>query len=493
VPTHEPTTTAVALLAAAILLVLSALVSRTSIRVGLPLPIVFLALGMAAGSEGVAGIHFDDYGLAFRLGTVALTLILFDGGLNTPVRAIRTAAGPAGVLATVGVAGVTIATAAGAHLLVGLPWRQALVFGAVVSSTDAAAVFAVLRSGGIQLKSRVAQVLEVESGLNDPMAVILTFSLTRTLVSGKPPGLALVAEVLLEVAVGAAAGVAVGLGGHLLLWRARLTSSGLYPVLTLALALVAFAAPTLLHGSGFLAVFVAGSVLGERVLPHQAGIRRVHDALAWVGQIGMFLVLGLLAFPSRLIPVALDSVLLALFLAFVARPLVVVACLAPFRFPAREALYIGWVGLRGAVPIILAVYPVLAGAPGAEHIFDVVFFVVVVNALVPGWTVRWLARRIGLVEQRAPTPGAVLEISSAVRVDGEILSFYVSPASAVAGSAVADLPFPAGTRVLLVARERQILAPEGSTVLAPGDHVHVFCEPGTKGFVQLLFGVEETE
>lgn len=491
-PTPEPATTAVALLAAAVLLVLSALVSRTSIRVGLPLPLAFLALGMAAGSEGLGGIHFDDYGLAFRLGTVALALILFDGGLNTPVRALRAAAGPAGVLATVGVAGVALAAAGGARL-VGLPWRHALVFGAVVSSTDAAAVFAVLRGGGIQLKHRVAQVLEVESGLNDPMAVILTFALTRMLVSGEPPGLALVGETLLQLVVGAGLGVALGLGGRLLLWRARLTSSGLYPVLTLAIALAAFSLPTLLRGSGFLAVFVAGSVLGERALPHQTGIRRVHDALAWVGQIGMFLVLGLLVFPSRLVPIALDGVLLALFLAFVARPLVVVACLAPFRFPAREALYIGWVGLRGAVPIILAVFPVLAGAPGAERIFDVVFFVVVVNALVPGWTVRWLARRIGLEEQRAPTPGAVLEISSAVPVDGEILSFYVSAASAVAGSTVSELPFPAGTRVLLVARERQIVAPKGSTVLQPGDHVHVFCEPGEKALVQLLFGAEETE
>ncbi|GEJ55725.1 potassium/proton antiporter [Anaeromyxobacter diazotrophicus] len=491
-PTPEPATTAVALLAAAILLVLSALVSRTSIRVGLPLPLAFLALGMAAGSEGLGGIRFSDYGLAFRLGTVALALILFDGGLNTPVRALRAAAGPAGVLATVGVAGVALAAAGGARL-VGLPWPHALVFGAVVSSTDAASVFAVLRGGGIQLKHRVAQVLEVESGLNDPMAVILTFALTRMLASGEPPGLALLGETLLQVVVGAGLGVALGLGGRMLLWRARLTSSGLYPVLTLAIALAAFSLPTLLRGSGFLAVFVAGSVLGERALPHQTGIRRVHDALAWVGQIGMFLVLGLLVFPSRLVPIALESVLLALFLAFVARPLVVVACLAPFRFPAREALYIGWVGLRGAVPIILAVFPVLAGAPGAERIFDVVFFVVVVNALVPGWTVRWLARRIGLEEQRAPTPGAVLEISSAVPVDGEILSFYVSGASAVAGSAVSELPFPAGTRVLLVARERQIVAPKGSTVLQPGDHVHVFCEPGEKGLVQLLFGAEETE
>lgn len=489
-PTHEPATTAVALLATAILLVLSALVSRTSIRVGLPLPLTFLALGMAAGSEGLGGIHFEDYGLAFRLGTVALALILFDGGLNTPVGAIRAVAGPAGVLATLGVVGVAGVAAAGARV-VGLRWPEALVFGAVVSSTDAAAVFAVLRGGGIQLKQRVAAVLEVESGLNDPVAVILTFALTKMLATGAHPDLALLGETVLQIVLGAGFGVAIGVAGRFLLWRARLTSSGLYPVLTLAIAFAAFSVPTLLRGSGFLAVFVAGAVLGERVLPHQTGIRRVHDALAWVGQIGMFLVLGLLVFPSRLWSVAADGVFLALFLAFVARPAVVAACLAPFGLPLREVLYIGWVGLRGAVPIILAIFPVLARAPGAGRIFDVVFFVVAVNALVPGWSVRWLARRIGLEEERAPQPGAVLEISSAIPIDGEIRSFYVSAASAVAGSAVADLPFPPGTRVLLIARERQILAPKGSTVLQPGDHVHVFSEPGDRAFVQLLFGSEE--
>jgi cell volume regulation protein A len=488
---NEPTSTAIALLAAAVLLGLSAGLSRTSVRVGLPFSLLFLAVGMAAGSEGIGGIAFEDYGLAFRLGTVALVLILFDGGLNTPLSSIRSVALPAGLLATVGVAAVALVAAGGARL-VGLPWSHALVLGAVVSSTDAAAVFAVLRGSGMRLQPRVATLLEVESGMNDPMAVILTFALTDMLVRGAPPTWALAWDVLVQVAVGIALGAALALGVRLLLARARLTSSGLYSVLTVALALAAFAVPTLLQGSGFLAVYVAGSVLGSGPLPHAAPIRRVHDALAWVGQIGMFLVLGLLVFPSRLVHVAWEGIAMGLFLAFVARPVVVAAFLAPFRLPGREVAYVSWVGLRGAVPIILATFPVLARAPGAERIFDIVFFVVVVNAIVPGWSVRWLAERLGLEAGRGAPPQAALEIVSAQPMNGELLSFLVEAPSAAAGSTIADLPFPRGTSVLLVVRGGRILAPKGDTVLEPGDHVHVFCESDEKPLVRLIFGREES-
>lgn len=238
-------------------------------------------------------------------------------------------------------------------------------------------------------------------------------------------------------------------------------------------------------------MYVAGSVLGSGPLPHAGTIRRVHDALAWVGQIGMFLVLGLLVFPSRLLHVAWEGIAMGLFLAFVARPAVVVAFLAPFRLPAREVLYVAWVGLRGAVPIILATVPVLAGAPGAERIFDIVFFVVVVNAIVPGWTVRWLAVKLGLEAERAAAPPPVLEITSGQAMNGELLSFLVEPASASAGSTIADLPFPPTTSVLLVVRDGRIVVPKGATVLLPGDHVHVYCEPSDRSLVQLIFGRQE--
>lgn len=487
----EPTPTAIALLVAAILLAASAVLTRTSSRLGLPFPLLFLAIGMLAGSEGPGGIPFEDFGLSFRLGTVALTLILFDGGLNTPIPTVRAVAWPAGVLATFGVAGVA-ALGAVCGRLVGLPWPEALVLGAVISSTDAAAVFATLRGGGIQLKQRVAATIEVESGINDPMAVILTFGLTRLLAHGGAPTWGWLVEVVVQIVVGVALGWALGRGAGALLERTSLTSSGLYPVLTVALALVSFALPTLLQGSGFMAVYVAAMVLGNRRFPYATSVRHVHDALAWVGQISMFLMLGLLAFPSRLLDVWVEGLVVALLVTFVARPVVVALFLAPFRYPAREIVYAGWVGLRGAVPIVLASYPVLVGAPGAHRIFNIVFFVVVVNQFLPGATVSWLARRLGLEAAPTPAPRAVLEITSATPMNGELASYHVHAASAVVGSAIVDLPFPEGTRVVLVVRGSRLLAPTGSTVLAPGDHVYVFSEEREMGLLQLLFGAAES-
>jgi cell volume regulation protein A len=275
--------------------------------------------------------------------------------------------------------------------------------------------------------------------------------------------------------------------------RVRLAASGLYPVMTLSLAFVAFGAPTLLWGSGFVAVYVAAVVLGNGALPYVSGLRRVHDAMAWFSQIAMFLLLGLLAFPTRLAAVAGPGLALGLFLALVARPIVVAALLLPFRVPRREVVFVAWVGLRGAVPIMLATFPVLSGVAGARHVFDVVFFVVVVSTIVQGTTIRWLARALGLEIPSPPAPRAALEIVSTQQLAGEVLSYYVEPASAVAGSRISDLPFPEGSAVMLVVRGRELVAARGRTVLQPGDHVYVFTTAADKAFVHLLFGREEEE
>jgi cell volume regulation protein A len=489
VPT-EPLPTALALTATGVLLAVSVLFSRASGRLGIPVALLFLAVGMLAGSEGIGGISFEDYALSFRVGTVALVLILFDGGLNTPLSAVRRVFGPASVLATLGVAGTAVLLALSARAL-GLPWPQALLLGAVVSSTDAAAVFGVLRSAGIQIRRRVGLTLEVESGANDPMAVILTLSLTGALAAGEEPGLRVLWGVVVQFAVGIAGGLAIGWAGRALLARARLAAGGLYPVLTLALAFVAFGAPTLVQGSGFLAVYVAAVVLGNGPLPLLPSLRRVHDAMAWFSQVSMFLLLGLLAFPSRIVAVAAPGMALGLLLAFLARPLVVVLCLAPFRFELREVAFVAWMGLRGAVPIILAAYPVMAQVPGAQRIFDLVFFIVVVSVLLQGGSIRWAARRLGLEAAGPPAPKAVLEILSTRPLGGEVLSFYVEPASAVAGSRISDLPFPERSAVMLVVRGRDVVAARGRTVLQPGDHVYVFAPPEERPFVQLLFGRAE--
>jgi potassium/hydrogen antiporter len=490
VPSVEPFPTAVALVATGVLLAVSVLASRTSGRMGVPVALLFLLVGITAGSLG--GIRFEDYRLAFRAGTVALVLILFDGGLSTPAQSLRRVLAPAGLLATFGVAATALLAAFGARAL-GVPWLQAGLFGAIVSSTDAAAVFSVLRSARIQVRKRVAHVLEIESGLNDPMAVILTLGFTHALAEGTTPGWRMAIEAAVQLAVGLLVGLAVGRGGRFALGRARLAAGGLYPVLTLAIAFLAFGAATLLQGSGFLAVYVAAVVLGNGPLPYRTGLVRVHDAMAWFSQVAMFLVLGLLAVPSRLLSVALPGLALALFLTFVARPVSAVACLAPFRFSVREIAFTAWVGLRGAVPIILATYPVLAGVDGARRIFDLVFFVVVVSTLLQGTPIRWLVRKLELEVPGPPSPRAVLEIVSREQLAGEVLSFYVEPASAVSGSAIADLPFPEGATVMLVVRGQELVPPKGSTVLRPGDHIHVFTRPDEKPLVQLLFGRQEED
>jgi len=486
----EPLPIAVALLVMGVLLGVSAVASRATGRLGVPFLLLFLLVGVLAGSEGIGRIPFEDYRLTFRVGTVALVLILFDGGLNTALSSIRRVLAPAGLLATIGVAGTAALTALGARAL-GLPWAESLLLGAIVSSTDAAAVFSVLRGAGIQVRPRVAHLLELESGVNDPMAVILTLAVTQALVSGEGTSFRILWEIAVQLAVGLGGGLAIGYGGRWLLGKVRLAASGLYPVLTLALAFFAFGAPTLLWGSGFVAVYVAAVVLGNGPLPYLAGLRRVHDAMAWFSQVAMFLLLGLLAFPSRLASVAGPGLALGLLLAFVARPLVVAACLAPFRFPAREVAFVAWVGLRGAVPIMLATFPVFAGVAGAGHVFDLVFFVVVVSALVQGTSIRWLARRLELEVAGPPPPRAMLEIMSAQRLAGEVVSFYVEPASAVAGSRISDLPIPEGSAVMLVVRGRDLVAARGRTILQPGDHVYVFAPPVEKPFVQLLFGRQE--
>ena len=393
------------------------------------------------------------------------------------------------MLATVGVVGTAALVGVSAWLF-GLPWREALLLGAVVSSTDAAAVFSVLRGAGVQLKRRVGVTLELESGLNDPVAVILTVALaTRRSASRSRWAGGCSGSRSSRWSSAPRCGVAIGWAGRTLLVRTRVAAAGLYPVLTLSLALVAFGAPTLLHGSGFLSVYVAGVIIGNGTLPFRSGIFRVHNSIAWLGQVTMFLLLGLLVSPSEMIAVRWTGLAIALVLAFVARPAVVWLCLAPFGFARKEIAYVGWVGLRGAVPIILAMFPVLAGAPGAQRLFDVVFFVVVVNAIVPGATVRWVTRRLGMEEEAASPPApASIDFNSSRVLGGEVLSVYVREGSPAAEAHVGDLPIPPGAAVMLLVRGVEPLPASATAVLRPGDHVFVYCPPDHAAAVRELFG-----
>jgi potassium/hydrogen antiporter len=483
----EPFATAVILSAVGLLLLLAGLASPLPSRIGVPALLIFLGVGMLAGSEGLGGIPFEDYGLAFRLGNVALAVILFDGGLNTPPAVLRRVLGRASALATVSVM-LTAAIVAGLGVALGLDLQLALLVGAVVSSTDAAAVFSVLRSSHVRLETSTAATLEVESGLNDPMAMFLTVAATALVLAPEASVAGALGMFVEQLVLGAAGGVGVGWLGRVVLHAVRLPAAGLYPVVMVALAFLSFGATTLVGGSGFLAVYLTGIVLARGQLPYRSGVRRVVDSLAWLAQILMFVLLGLLVFPSRLVPDAGLGLAIALGLAFVARPLAVLAVLAPFRPRWREAVFVSWVGLRGAVPIVLATYPVLEGVPSAERLFHLVFFVVVVNALVPGATVGLVARWLGISRSAAPPPAADVELVSLREFPGEFVWYFVHPVSAVARERVRDLSLPEGSLVALIVRGEGVVVPRGDTVLEPGDQVCAFVTPEARGLLDLLFG-----
>ena len=488
----EPLATAAVLSAVGLLLLLAALASPLPGRLGVPGLLLFLLVGMAAGSEGIGGIPFGDYDLAFRLGCVTLVLILFDGGLNTPTAVLRRVAAPAGALASVGVV-LTAAVTAAVGVLLGLSPATAFLVAAAVSSTDAAAVFSVLRGSGVRLDRSTAATLEVESGLNDPIAMILTVAATEWALGQAGPASHAVGHFALQLGVGAGGGIACGYAGRLLLHAVPLPAAGLYPVVTVALAFLSFGVATLAEGSGFLAVYCTGITLASGHLPYRAGVRRVHDSLAWLAQILMFVLLGLLVFPSRLLPALDTGLALAAALAFVARPLAVLAVLAWFRRAWRERLFVAWVGLRGAVPIVLAAYPVLRGVPSGDELFHLVFFVVVLNSLVPGATVGLAARGLGLARESPPVPAASVEVVSLREFPGEFTWYFVHPVSAAAGACVRDLALPEGSLVALVLRGTEVIVPRGSTPLRPGDQVCCFVTPESRTLLDLLFGTAERD
>ncbi len=475
-----------------VLLISCAVLGRTVERSGVPVVFLFLTIGILAGSEGLIGIAFDDYRLAFRLGTGALILILLDGGLNTSMLAIRRHLRPALVLATFGV----VATAALLALfgrVLGLTWSEAILLGSVVSSTDAAAVFAVLRGGGLRLEPRIGDTIELESGINDPMAVILTIAATQVILGQAPSPGRMAIDVPLQLVSGLATGLVLAFGLRKVLTRIHLPTAGLYPVLTVGTGLLAFGVATLLNGSGLIAVFSAALILGNGPLPYRTGLTRIHDALGWLSQVGVFLMLGLLVFPSQLAPVARDGFLAALFLSFVARPVAVLLCLLPFRFSLKEIGYIGWLGLRGAVPIVLAMIPVLSDVPGGMKVFNIVFFVAVMSAILPGVTIRGVTRWLGFEAPAAPVPPAALEVTSTRHLAGELISFYITEALAVCNASLSAIPFPPNSAAVLIVRGQELMAARGGTVLTQGDHVYVFCGPEERPFIELLFGRPQGE
>lgn len=441
---------------------------RLSSRTGLPSLLIYLGIGIAIGQDGI-GFSFSNAELTQVLGYAALVVILAEGGLSTKWQDIRPSVPAAAVLSTFGV-GVSVAvTALAAHYLVGLNWQAALLMGAVVSSTDAAAVFSVLRR--VPLPRRLTGVLEAESGFNDAPVVILVVTFS-SLDSLHDPWYLLVGEIVMELAIGLVIGLVVGKLGELGMRHVALPASGLYPIAVLALCVFAYAGGALAHGSGFLAVYVAALILGNGKLPHRPAVRGFADGMAWIAQIGLFVLLGLLVTPHELWNDFWPALIIGLALTLVARPLSVALCLQPFRLPWQDKALLSWAGLRGAVPIVLATIPMVADVDGSERIFNIVFVLVVVFTLAQGPTLPWLATKLRLNETDE-AEDVDIESAPLERLRGHLLSVSVPESSRMHGVEVTELRLPAGAAVTLIVRAGASFVPLPATVLRHGDELLV--------------------
>jgi len=465
-------TVSIAILLGSLLVLAGILSSLIALRFGAPLLLVFLLLGMLAGEGGPGGIVFSNVGATYLVGSIALALILFDGGLRTRLSTFRNVLAPSVTLATVGVVITTLLTAPVAKLVLGIGWTQALLVGAVVASTDAAAVFFLINARGLRLRPRVRATLEVESGTNDPFAVFMALLLVETLAVGNQGW----GEALLMLAREAVLGLIIGWGGGrvitFVLNRIAL-AQGLHAPFVAVSALVVFAFANAVHGSGFLAVYLAGLVVGNRRTRAHNSVIVFLDAITWLAQIVMFVLLGLLVWPQRLSDSLVGAVIVALTLMFVARPVAVFLCLAPFKFHWREKLFISWMGLRGAVGIFLASIPLLVGLPAAYLFFDVAFVVVLLSLLVQGWTVAFAARKLDIVHTRAEAAPRRVELDLPGQLAREIVGYPVPANSPYLRRGL----IPNWARPTLVIRSEEILTPAEAEPVREGDYIYLLAPP----------------
>ncbi|ASB49346.1 potassium/proton antiporter [Alkalitalea saponilacus] len=464
------------LLVISLLLFISILAGKTSYRLGIPTLLLFLLIGMLAGSEGLGRIPFDDPGTAKAIGIIALNYILFSGGFDTSWKSIRPVIGKGVMLSTFGVVFTALLVALPVWHFTSFSFLESLLLGAIVSSTDAAAVFSILRSKSVSLKGQLRPTLELESGSNDPMAYFLTVSLISIIQAPDKTLLSIIPLFFLQFSIGAVMGFGLGKLGQLVINRIKLDYEGLYPVLALALVILTFSATQFLNGNGFLAVYICGVFLGNRELIHKKSLIKFFDGIAWLMQIILFLTLGLLVYPSQMIPLIIPGVLISLFLIFFARPVAVMLSLSVFKMHMRDRLFISWVGLRGAVPIVFATYPTLIGLEKAQIIFNLVFFITIISVIVQGTSLPLVSKllRVALPHKLRRRTPADIELSDTVK--SELIEVDIEEDSPAAGKKIVDLGFPKTALIVMIKRHNKFLTPNGNTFIYPGDKLMVLAE-----------------
>ncbi len=464
------------LLIGSLLLGISILAGKTSFRLGVPTLILFVFVGMLAGSEGVGKIYFDDPGVARFVGIIALNFILFSGGLETRWEVVKPVFWHGLTLSTAGVFLTAVSVGVFVWAITDFSFYEGLLLGAIVSSTDAAAVFSILRSSRLGLKKNIRALLELESGSNDPMAYFLTIAVMGVMLESGQSAFSIIPLFVKQVFIGVAAGFLFGRLGKELINRIELDYSGLYPVLVIAMMFFTYSFTDFLGGNGFLAIYLLAVYLGNQYLIHKKTILQVFDGIAWLMQIVLFLTLGMLVFPSKIIPVLGTGLLVSAFLMFVARPFSVFACLLPYKLKIKTITFISWVGLRGAVPIVFATFPLLAGIGKSQMIFNLVFFISFTSVLLQGTTLRWFGKLLHVTvpekaKQRTPPD---IELSDSIKT--ELTEIEIDENSTAAGRRVLDLGFPRAAIIALIKRNGKFITPNGSTVIEPDDILVIVAE-----------------
>jgi cell volume regulation protein A len=465
-----------ALLIAAVMIFISLIAGKTSYKFGVPVLLFFLSIGMLAGSEGVLGIDFDDYGMAQAIGVIALNFILFSGGFETDWKSIKPIVWHGISLSTMGVLLTAAFVGLFIHAITDFTIYEGLLLGSIVSSTDSAAVFSILRSKGLALKGNLRPTLELESGSNDPMAYVLTITFTELIANSNSSPAGMIPIFFKQIIIGIALGFGIGYLGAKIFNRIKLDYEGMYPVLMIAIMLFSFSATQFVGGNGFMAVYLAAVILGNQDLIHKRQLIRWFDGVAWFMQITLFITLGLLVFPSELLPIMGIGLGMAVFMILIARPLSVFISLIFFRGRRRGKLFLSWVGLRGAVPIVFATYPLLAGVEKAHMIFNIVFFVSVTSVVIQGTTVPWVAKRLRLilpVKVKRPTH---TDFELADTIKSEFVEIQLPADSHAVGKQIVELGFPKTALISIIKRDGKYISPIGSTVLNDGDTLLVISE-----------------